>query len=424
MFRVVKFSFLATIVSVLFLFLFNVALARVLGPEMRGEFGYLLLFANLIYAFSNLGLHDSYIFFKRKVGGHSGLSTLFIFVLFLSLALSCLLSFLVANHLFDGVVGVSVELMFILFLMHSIYFFVSHMLLVYEDMAAFNVAKVLRPMLLLIGFIVVIFACKDFGVYNVSYMHIAVYLLLSISILHYVWKREFAFGWGWGGIEFRYFMGYAAKSYGVAAVAVVVSNFDKIYFFVNDVSADFGIYIAAFSTSRLIALLPNTFSTILFSKFAGKNEDGLARITSISFSILFIPMLILSGLIGFLSIFLLPVVFGEEYHGVEIPFAILTFEAVISSLAWVLAQRFMASGMPGYVLIRQLMSLTPLVLLLFLNIEDNLPVVVASAVLLGSVIRLLVTLIMFKNALGEPIPSIYYPVGRYIDLMKKVLRNE
>jgi hypothetical protein len=80
---------------------------------------------------------------------------------------------------------------------------------------------------------------------------------------------------------------------------------------------------------------------------------------------------------------------------------------LISGAGWTLAQRFNAAGRPGLVLVRQLISIVPVVALLPFLPSENIAVYLALLMLLGASLRMAITLVIYPYVLREPIPRLF-----------------
>ncbi|MNI57878.1 hypothetical protein D3C73_1129640 [compost metagenome] len=98
-------------------------------------------------------------------------------------------------------------------------------------------------------------------------------------------------------------------------------------------------------------------------------------------------------------------IFGSAYSQAALPFSILLFECVISGSSWILAQQFNATGKPGIVLIRQILSIAPLLIILPFLDDKNLTTKLALLLLLGAALRLIITIYIFKVTLNVRIAT-------------------
>jgi O-antigen/teichoic acid export membrane protein len=191
------------------------------------------------------------------------------------------------------------------------------------------------------------------------------------------------------------------------ALGLLLVNFDKIALLNIGTIVEYGFYALAFTTSRLIGAVQEAVSTALYSKFAGKDIAVLSHHVRVSFRLTFIPMLMLATLGAILSPWLIVWVYGPSFEATVIPFAVLLFECVISGASWTLSQRFNAGGQPGLVFVRQCISVLPIFAALPFLPEHNIHVWLSLLMLLGAILRLVVTLGIYPYVLKEPMPAIF-----------------
>ena len=402
MLKVAAGSLAASIVALLFNFASSILYARLLGPEMRGEFGGIVFTVTLISSLSQFGFGQSYIYCRRKVYATSGmLAFLTISIVVITMvSLGMTAAFHVVDY--DGP-NIIVYLAAV----------TSAMLLFFTDISRLQPGLVvynLKQITLSTGTVVLILVCLFFGDHFTTFTAVSIFfssmLLTSVVVTPFVWKNEVNKKPFDTNIDWRYIYSYGLKSYGTSITGLLVNNFDRIFLLYMGGSLNFGIYIVAYNTSRLIGIIPQTLSNVIFARYAGVDEQGLAKTTGRVFSLLFIPMMMLALVVSLAGTFLIPVLFGSDFSGAIIPFGILIFECVISGLGWILAQRFAASGRPGLVFFRQLVSIFPLFLLFVYLPPYNIGIVLALMLLVATTIRFLLTIFMFPAVYNEPIPSL------------------
>lgn len=399
MYKVISFSFLATVFTVLFTFVAGVIIARLLGPEPRGDLGFLLMFANIAWALCTFGLNDAYIYFKRKRNEDGFFLALMLVVLFVCVLNSVLFGLFLYG--FFDFEYIAIDFLLILFVSFSGFYLSLHFLQVYSNLYLYNFFKVCNPLLLLVGVTVLLLFEIGGDLNNVLFVYVASYLVLSVLTLLIIVSKEIKLDNIVGVDDWAGVWGYSIKIYGFALIGVFLSNFDKIYFFIKGASYEFGLYVVAYSTSRLLTLIPHSLSTVIFSKYAGKDEEELVEVTRKSYSLIFLPLFVSVILLSLSSIVLLPIIFGEEYEGIVIPFIVLLVEAGLSSMCWILTQRFMASGKTGSILWLQSISVLPLVILMTLNTSIQLEIVVSMVMVISAFIRLEITRRVFNNMLKK-----------------------
>jgi O-antigen/teichoic acid export membrane protein len=120
---------------------------------------------------------------------------------------------------------------------------------------------------------------------------------------------------------------------------------------------------------------------------------------------------------------LIPTIFGSEYNESVLPFMILIFECIISGLGWLLSQRFNASGRPGLVLVRQLVSIIPLIYIYFYQFEFNILLTISLALLSSSIIRLIITMVFYQKVFHEQAPRLYPTKGELKSIYQTIKKG-
>ena len=404
MFKTILQSVGVSLASVCVGFISSIVLARLLGPEARGVYGSALTVALLIAGFSQLGLAHGYVFYRRKTG-HSGLLVIVLSLLVILATAGILLlvthQFFLINELmpyFVLVLGLTFA--------NTCHAYFQNAAQIYPKLYFYNILKIILPLLTMLGLFIVFYT---FGELTVTATISILMITTLVSTLFLAWN-VFSF-------EFKVrtkhnfsmsdIMGYSSKIFGTSAIGIFINSIDKIVLLGVGSMKEFGLYSVAFGLSRMIGILPETMSTVIYSRFAGRDENELAVFVKRAFSILFLPLLGLCLVIAMMASWFIAFLFGVEYEAATWPFIILLFEAVISSLGWMLSQRFNAAGRPGLVFLRQIISTVPLIVIIFYSFGLQLLLLVSCALLVSSILRLLMTFVLYKKVLKEPAPAFY-----------------
>jgi len=397
-------------------FVFSVLITRYLGPEQRGIFGILMLHVTLITSISQFGFSESYIYYsginKLQVGKGAFILFSLFFVTFFSLLL---ISFLSSSEEFLNY-SMSIVLLTILSSMYTYFFNLTK---IEKSLKYFNNSKILVSFFKVLFLAVIIFYFESLNVQNLLTLNIAIYVLHSLFTPK---KVIFSWSWSWSWNGLYDFIKYSLKIHGTAVLGLLLNNFDKVFLYIKGGNLDFGLYIVAFGTSRLLGILPLTLSNVLFSRLAGADGKDISKDVNTVFSLIFIPLIVVSLSIGFGAFYFFPILFGGAYEGAIVPFIILTLEAVLSGVGWLLSQRFIAAGRPGLVFIRQLVSYLPLLLLLVYMPPFDLVIVLSSMMLLISVIKFIITYLLYPSVLNERMPPLL-PEKKTLILIKDKILN-
>ena len=402
MLKVVLGSLLVSIIVIVFNFISSAILARALGPEMRGVFGTIIFIVTLLSSFSQFGLGQSYIYCKRKLYFDTGLN-IFIFtsVLLITAFSSTLFYFTSANlGLYESSYAI-----FSLLLLTTVLTFFTDITRLEPSLITYNIKQLVYAVVTPILLILVLFSDVKLTTEKAVNVALVSSIFSLLVVFSYVIKKEILNYPINFNINWQFMISYGLKNYGTSLLGIFVANFDKVFLLIKGGSIDFGIYIVAFNTSRLIGIIPQTLSNVIFGKYAGANEEGLAKTTSRVFSLIFLPMLLLGIFAAIVGEFFIPIIFGEQYVSSILPFQILIFECIISGMGWILAQRFTAAGKPGLILIRQLFSILPFLLLFVYLPPFEISVILACSMLLASSLRLVITLFIYPKVFNEARPS-------------------
>jgi O-antigen/teichoic acid export membrane protein len=410
---------LITSLTVLVLnFFSSILLARLLGPETRGEYGSIILVISLIAGLSQFGFGQAYIYGRRKLYPAKGMLLYLIVIIITVLITSTALISILEGRLFLAENRWS---LYALAIITALLMLLSDITKLQATLKIYNmklfISAVVNALLLLTCFI------YGFELSTISVIFITLCTLLSSAfvVIPFVIKEEVINKKISHSIDWLYLYSYGFKTYATSVSGILVLNFDKIFlFFVGDF-VDFGVYIVAFGLSRMVGIIPMSISNVIFSKYAGVNEQALAKITSIIFSLLFIPLMSISLFIAAIGSFLILNIYGPQYSDATLPFSILVIECTISALAWILAQRFSAAGRPGLVLLRQLISMLPLLSLFIYLPPYNIEIVLASLMLLSSIIRLALTMYIYPKIYKEQTPSLIPTLKEIKFAVKKIM---
>jgi antigen flippase len=404
MFKSTAITFLTTVSMIAMGFFTSIVTARLLGPEGRGLFSASLLIGTLAGQIAQFGLAPSYVY-------HAGAGMAFNYPRFLILSLLTVTATAAAFsaiglHLNGGqqlLQAWPLVVLFAVFSGHQSYFFVLTQ--IHPNLHFLNSLRISVMIGNLLLLVVLAIWVRPVDFEQVLATQTLVLALVSGAAIawalrHRIWKVDLRAE----RAKLRNVLSYALNLYGAGLLTLVAANFDKVVLLKLGTVTQFGFYALAFGTSRLIGPVQDALSTNLFARFAGKDIGELDRSVRTSFRITFLPLLLLAALGAATSPWSIKFIYGGDFQPVIVPFSILLFECVITGAAGTLAQRFNAAGSPGLMFVRQLISLVPLAAALpFLTI-DNALLALPLLMLLGAIIRLVMTLALYPFILREPLP--------------------
>lgn len=382
------------------------------------------LVAVLASGLSQFGLGQSFVFTSRTVDGWAQ-RRIIVYSLLVIGSASILLAFAWTRILHYVPSAFLLVCLVLLAASQAVSTFLSNTLQVTGDARDFNVAR-LTPILISLTLIAWLFFSHTLTIESATAgtlaatavgCTVACGLLLagprSKSIFS---KQPMAVGVTGG------YVSYGIKYHASIVLGMVVQNADKILMSAIGALQDFGIYSVAYNTSRFVGTIQESISVAIYSKFAGRPGEALSTTTEVAFRLSFLPLLLIAAGIAAACPFLFPHVYGAAYRDAAIPCGILLLECVVGGGSWLLAQRFVADGRPGLVLFRQAVSLIPIFVVVFHPPADKLALYLALALLASSILRLALTIAMYKVVLHESPPRIF-PTGSDLRGAKQALRR-
>jgi O-antigen/teichoic acid export membrane protein len=268
-----------------------------------------------------------------------------------------------------------------------------------------NFAQLLAPLTVVVGLGVVML----FGTLT-PFSAAAVYVLAGLPTLVWILAsvvRSFRPAFERGLQAPQQLVGYGVRSYGVDLCGAVSVYLDQALV-VGLLSAEsMGIYVVALSVSRILGALHSAVASMVFPKVVGLGRgemiDAVARAARMA--------LLASGALGLIVVIagptLLRWLYGPSFGAGAVILPILVCEVILSGVAFIFLQSFMAAGRPGVATMLQVTSVLVSVPI-FLTLVPAFGVVgAASALLAASIIRLTLTLVSYKTVLGVPVPRVW-----------------
>lgn len=417
-------TFTSTTFVTFFSLLSSILTARLLGPDGRGLMAAAFLIASLTSGVAQVGLANSLVYHygkdkstqnKQLLGASAALITL----------LTVPLSLAGLRYLYPETYEHSSLLIILLGATSALFSFSSTASQISADLKIYNTTRTIPPLLLSVFLIGTLTTGHALNYTTIILFQILVMTALSIYMIVHVHQRLTTQKSTFKTLlkSTKSISIYAIKYHGTILLSLLLLNIDKIFLLEKVSAAQFGFYALAFSTTRILGSIQDAAAVTIFSRFAGKDAQGLESSVINSFRFSFIPMMLIAAIASGASPTLIPLVFGQSFASMIIPFALLSFEAVIGAASWTLAQRFNASGRPGMVLLRQCIVILPLLATLPYLPAENTTTWLAALMLIAALLRLIITLAMFPLVLNEPLPRIFPRWLEIKDLAGKLNRG-
>jgi O-antigen/teichoic acid export membrane protein len=387
-------------------FISSVLTARMLGPEGRGLLSAALMIGTLAAGTAQLGLATSYVYHAGAARRVSYMP-LMLGSLLLVAAVAAGLGWLGGQMRSDPQLQQALPWIMALaaFMGTQNYFFLLAQL--DSSLKFFNgmrLSLVAGNLLLLLPLLLMYHTVHFM---TLLYTQLAVVVGLTAAgmwwaLRHRVWQVRTPVE----PASLRQVLGYGLHQHGTVLLSLLLLNFDKVILLNRGDIEEYGYYALAFTTSRLIGAVQEAVAVTLYARFAGRDLQQLGDKVRTAFRLTFAPLLLLAVIGAALSPWLIVLVYGQKFAAMALPFSILLFECVCGGASWTLAQRFTAGGRPGLVLVRQLISVVPVFIAMPFLPAQNAYVYLALLMLLGALLRLIVTLCMYPITLKESMPAL------------------
>ena len=241
-----------------------------------------------------------------------------------------------------------------------------------------------------------------------------------VSTLLAIWTwRRFRPHWVGSMQAFRGLLSYGIRSYGVELLRVFSMYFDRmIVLFFLDATA-MGLYVVALSLAQVLNVIPNGVSSVLFPRASGQSREAVLHMSgqALRFGLL---AAIVAGLpLILVGPYLLGFVYGDEFTHAATVLRLLVLYVMISGLALILEQAYMALGMPGRISLLQGLAFGSGIPLLIWLVRDY-GIEGAGISLLGmAILRFALVYMNMSRSMGVPAPRILPKVEE----VKQVFNN-
>ncbi|MFC5985343.1 lipopolysaccharide biosynthesis protein [Marinicrinis lubricantis] len=273
----------------------------------------------------------------------------------------------------------------------------------------YNRLRMLVPLMNVVGLIVI------WSIEIVDLLYAVIVYVIS-NVISMVWAaiglhKHLKYRWNTPRRDkgiFKSLFGYGSKAYGVELIGTLYTQFDKLIIMSLLTPRDFGLYSVVYALSRIYNTVQNAVTSVVFPKVSGLTKDKIVKIVSRAFRISTVLMIVIVVPSMVIGKHLLGILYGEEFLEAGSTFYILAVECILGGSSWILASSFNAYGKPGLVLIRQIIALT--VTIVFMLILT--PIMglngIALALLGGSIIRLIISIIAMSLLFKVPVRQIVY----------------
>ena len=216
------------------------------------------------------------------------------------------------------------------------------------------------------------------------------------------------------GDSARLLMSYGVRSYGIDLCGTMAFYVDQALVIHLLDPRLMGAYVVALSLSRMLNAFHTAVAMVLFPRIASQPTAVILDLTGRAVRSTTMLTATCGLLIAAFGPALLGLLYGAEYRGAGGVVRILVVEVVLSGVAQVLSQAFMALGRPGLVTSLQVIGLLMTIPLMLVLIPRFSVEGAAGALLISTSVRLAFVLVSFQRVLKVECPRI---VARRADVV-------
>jgi O-antigen/teichoic acid export membrane protein len=199
---------------------------------------------------------------------------------------------------------------------------------------------------------------------------------------------------------------YGLRSYGVDVLATLSQQIDQVLVIGLLSASAMGVYAIALSASRVLQLLHQAVVTVVFPNASGLEQDRIVVVVARAARVSTVIAAVCSAALAAALPILIPLFYGRAFAGAVAVAQVLTLEALIGGLVYVLAQTFMASNRPGLVTGFQGLGVCVAVPCMLLLMPHFGLLGAAISLLISTCARLAFLLACYPLVLHVPIPQL------------------
>ncbi|MHA6480436.1 lipopolysaccharide biosynthesis protein [Paenibacillus sp. strain BS8-2] len=268
-----------------------------------------------------------------------------------------------------------------------------------DNFRTYNGVRLFVPLLNLAG-ITALYAIGVLSIHAASFVFLITTLLVVIWSVYQLrdqlrihWLRHMVDKAAAGSL-----FAYGSRVFGVELLGTLYTQFDKIIILSLLTPRDLGLYSVVYALSRVFNTVQTAISNVIFPKLTGMDKDKIISTVGRAFRLSLILMTIVVVPSMFIGRFLMGLLFGQEFLEASTAFYLLSIECILGGGSWILAASFNALGRPGLVLIRQIIALAITIGLFFLFTPLYGLNGIALSLLIGALVRMLVTIAAMRVA--------------------------
>ncbi|UIF89508.1 oligosaccharide flippase family protein [Cupriavidus sp. UYPR2.512] len=382
--------------------------ARVLGAESRGVLAAWMIWPPILAAILVVGMNSSFIFHAKNDASSykKYVSALLVAAGILSIV-GALIMWFATPYLYESqpekTPGLQVWMAAFAFAM-TLFTLLSGISQTTQNLTLYNATRLLPPFLYL-ALALAMSTVSKLNTLNFLAMYITGYLVAAFALAYSAIcdiRKDFRFELP----ALKKLATHGSKFWCIDFMAVLSAQLDKMFLVAFLAPNVVGVYAVAYGFSRILTQIQLAIATVIFPHAAGKEISVVSLQVSLAFRISTVGSVVLAFIAIALGKFAIIILYGSQYADAYPIFAVLVVESIVSGGGWILSQAFNAIGRTEIIVLRQIVgAIITCVLMYFLTPELG-AIGVAISLLIGALLRFIVTVGAFSTLLGIKTPRL------------------
>ncbi len=386
----------------------GVIMARLLGPQGRGEFAAVSIWPLLFAMVATAGLNGAIVFRMRRNASESGavIGAALLVGNALALVAAAAGAMLIPGFLaqYPASVVLFAQLCLVSVLVNTVSLIIKQSYTGAGQYGRSNFTNLLPQVLHLL----VLTGFWWFGTLTARNAVLSLlgtgFVALLIVLPDFVRRLQPRFRGAWR--ELPSLLSFSSRGALNDVVFTAAFFLDRIVLIPLLIPAQLGLYAVAFAFSRIIQLAQTAVMSVFLSHLSGRDSQESVRLHDLALRYLLAGMFVACVALWILGEWLLTLAFGVEFAAANWIFRLLVIEAALSVLSQVSVQLFLARDRPGVVSTLQVATLGLSLLSLLILVPPYGAIGAAAAVLIAGVARWLALIVAIRQVLGLPWPRL------------------
>lgn len=400
----------------------GVVIARLLGPEGRGEFAAIILWPNVFASIGLLGCHIALAKQAAKTSDHAPLFRTALLSSFFTSTVCSIACYFSIPLLMPRVGESLVELARVFVLFIPLNHFAVNIKALDQGGGNFKIFNLTR-IVIYPFYLFLIFLLWYYDQDNVATILIALLLAngIVVCLRLALWMRKVSV---FGNIFSLVKTLTESARFGLAGIAeAIYSQADKALMLALLGTESLGYYSVALSASLAVGSITNSAGMVIFTRSAQADVgEGFGKVTKV-FRIAFFLWVVLGILLAMVMGILLPLVYGSDYNPAVIPARLLIIGSAFMGLSGLLEQSLRGQGRAFIGLIGKLAGMCVMAGCGVYLAADYGVAGVCVAFVLGQMLSLAVIIWKNNQHYGIPFSVIHYFSVDFRELWKVLLQR-